>query len=169
MALAGLAYIMPLLAFLLVFVVTYAMLSKTKILGGNNFMHLFLSFVISTVFVVSPNAQKFALISTPWIAVLVFMIFIILLLLVFVRGKVDDIVKSPAVSVVLVLVVLIIFVVAAINVFGPLISPYLPGGNETGLTTQQAYTKHFFTSTAVIGAIILLIIAAIASWMLTKS
>jgi hypothetical protein len=162
------AYIMPLLAFLLVFVVSYALLSKTKILGGNNFLHLFMSFVLAIVFIVSPNAQKFAMISTPWIAVLIVAIFFIMLMLVFVRGKIDDIVQSPTVAIILVGILLLIFIISAINVFGPVISPYLPGSSEAGMTVQETATKHFFTSPAVIGAVILLIVAAIASWIIAK-
>jgi len=168
MALASFSYFMPLLAFLLVFIVTYALLAKTKILGGNSFLHLFLSFIISIIFIVVPSAQKFVMISTPWFAVLIVMVLIILLLITLVRGKFEDLVQSPTVALILIGVVLIIFIVAAINVFGPVISPYLPGA-DTGLTSQQLQTKHFFTSPAVIGAVILLIIAAIASWILTKS
>ena len=168
MDLSSVAYLMPLLAFLLVFTVTYALLSKTKILGENNFMHLFLSFVISIIFVISPSAQKFAMISTPWVAVLILMVFFIFLMLTFVRGNLDDVVKSPVVAVVLIVLVLVLFIIAAVNVFGPIIAPYLPGGSEVGMTAQETTTKHFFTSPAVIGAVILLIIAAIASWILTK-
>jgi hypothetical protein len=169
MVLESISPFMPLFAFLLVFIVTYALLAKTKILGENHFAHLFLSFIISIVFIVTPSAQKFAMVSTPWFGVLIIMVFIIFLLLTFVRGNVDDIVKSPAVAIVVIGVILVIFVIAALNVFGPVISSYLPGTAETGLTGQQAQTKHFFTSPAVIGAIILLIIAAIASWILTKT
>jgi hypothetical protein len=167
--LSSVAYIMPLLAFLLVFIVTFAILAKTKLLGANSFLHLFLSFLIAIVFVLAPSAQQITLFSVPWIAVLVVMIFIIILILTFVRGNIDDLVKNPAVAIIIALVVLGIFVMAAINVFSPIIAPYLPGASEAGLTGQQAVSKHFFTSPAVIGAVILLIIAAITSWILTKS
>ena len=168
MALESFAYIMPLFAFLLVFLVTYALLAKTKILGGSNFFHLFLSFIIAIIFVVAPSAQNFALVSTPWIAVFLISLFFIVMILSFVQGNIDDLVKSPFVAIVLVGIVLIIFIISAINVFGPLIAPYLPGHSEASLTSQQAYTKHFFLSPAVIGGVILLIIAALASWILAK-
>lgn len=163
-----LSYFMPLLSFLLVFIVTYAILAKTKILGGNSFIHLFLSFVVSIIFIISPSAQKFAMVSTPWIAVFIVILFFILLMLVFVHGNLDDVVKNPIVPVAIVGVMLVIFIIASVNVFGPLISSYLPGGSEAGMTEQQAYAKHFFTNPAVIGAVILLILAAIASWVLMK-
>jgi hypothetical protein len=165
----SLSYFMPLFAFLLVFIVTFALLAKTKILGGNSFLHFFVSFLLSIVFVVAPSAQKFIVLSTPWFVVLIIMIFIILLLITFVRGKMEDLVQSPVVAVVIIGLVLIIFIAAAINVFGPLISSYLPGASETGVSSQSLQAKHFFESPAVIGAIILLIVAAITSWILTKS
>jgi len=165
---SSLGYLMPLLAFLLVFIVSYALLAKTKILAISNFWHIFLSLVIAIMFVVSPSATQFTMVSTPWIAVFIVTLFFILMLLTFVHGKLDEVVKSPAISIVLILVLLIIFVISAVNVFGPLVTSYLPGGSEATLTTQQAQTKHFFFSPAVIGAMILLVIAAVASWVLTK-
>jgi len=166
---SSLGYLMPLLAFLLVFIVSYALLAKTKLLSVSNFWHIFLSLVIAIIFVVSPTATQFVMISTPWVAIFIVALFLILMMLTFIKGNLDDTVKSPAVAIIVVLVVLIIFVISAVNVFGPLITSYLPGGSEAGLTTQQAAAKHFFLNPAVIGAIILLIIAAVASWVLTKS
>jgi hypothetical protein len=166
---SSISYIMPVLAFILVFIVTFALLAKTKILGSNSFFHMLISFIVAIIFVIAPTMQKFAMISTPWIAVLIVMISIILMLLTFVRGNVDDLVKSPAAAVVIILVILIVFVLSAVNVFGPVISPYLPGGSQANLTSQEAASAHFFTNPAVIGAVILLIIAAIATWILTKS
>ena len=165
---SSLGYLMPLLAFLLVFIVSYALLAKTKILAVSNFWHIFLSLVIAIMFVVSPSASQFTMISTPWIAVFLIALFFIVMMLTFLHGNLDEVVKSPAISIVLIVVLLIIFVISAVNVFGPLITSYLPGGSEAALTPQQAQAKHFFVNPAVIGAIILLIIAAVASWVLTK-
>ena len=156
------SYLMPILAFLLVFLVTFALLAKTKILGGSNFLHFFLSFVISIIFVVSPSAKEYTIMTIPWIAVLIIALFVILLTLALVKGSIDDLVKSPVVAIMLVVVVLIIFFIAALNVFGPFFSQYMPGPN------QKPGLISFLINPAVLGGIILLIIAAVASYVLTK-
>jgi hypothetical protein len=150
--------IMPIMAFLLVFLVTYALLAKTKILGGNSFLHIFVSFIMAIVFIVSPSATGFTILATPWIAVTLVMIFFVLVLFAFVHGNIEDVVKSPIVTIILVAVILIIFIVAAVNAFGPF---FLQTEEKTGLIG-------FLISPTILGGIILLIIAAIASWVLTK-
>jgi hypothetical protein len=117
---------------------------------------LLLSFVIAIILVISPGAREFTVATVPWIAILIFMIFAILLVFAFVKGDIEDLVKSPVVSIILVIAVLIVFLVAAMNVFGPMFS-----GESEGLIG-------FLVSPAVLGGIILLIIAAITSWVLTK-
>jgi len=153
---------MPILAFLLVFIVTYALLAKTKILGSTNFIHLFLSFIIAIVFVVSPSAREYTVMTVPWIAVMIIILFIALTVIMFVRGNIDDIVKSPIVAVLLVVAILIIFFISALNVFGPFFSQYAPGPE------QKPGLISFIINPAVLGGIILLVIAGITSWVLTK-
>jgi hypothetical protein len=64
---------------------------------------------------------------------------------------------------------MIIFLVAAVNVFGPIIKPYLPTStSETGAESNLLQVKHVLFNPSVLGMIILLIVAAIASWIVTK-
>ena len=154
--------ILPILAFMLVFLVTYALLAKTKIIGGNSFVHSLVSFLIAIIFAVSPSATEFTVVAMPWVAVLIMVIFVVLMTFSLVKGNIDDIVKSPIVSLILVAIVLIIFIAAAINVFSPFFSQYMPGeGQKPGLIS-------FLINPAILGGIILLIIAAIATWILSK-
>lgn len=156
------AIVLPIMAFLLVFIVTYALLAKTKILGSNNFIHLFLSFVIAIVFSVSPAASEYTVATIPWVIVLLAVLFSIMLTFALVKGNIEDLVKSPVVAIILVAVVLIIFVISALNVFGPFFSQYMPGAQ------QKPGLISFLISPPVLGGIILLIIATVASWVLTK-
>jgi len=154
--------ILPILAFLFVFVVVYALLTKTKILGGNSFIHSLLSLVISLIFSMSPSATEITVLTTPWIAVLITTVFFILLIFAFVHGKIEDVVKSPIIGIILVIVILIIFIAAAINVFGPIFSQYMPGYQ------QKPGLISYITNPTVLGGLILLIIAAVTSWIFTK-
>ena len=150
------------MAFLFVFLVTYALLAKTKILGGNTFIHSFVSFLIAIAFALSPSAAEFTVMTIPWIAVMLVVLFCIILAFALVRGNIEDIVKSTVVAVILVIVVLVIFLVSALNVFGPFFSQYMPGPQ------QKPGIISFLINPSVLGGIILIIIAAIASWVLTK-
>ena len=155
--------ILPIMAFLFIFVVTYALLAKTKVLGGNTFIHAFISFIIAILFAMSPSATEFTVMTIPWIAVLLVVLFCIILAYALMKGSVEDIVKSPVVGLILIIVVLIIFLVSALNVFGPFFAQYLPGPQ------QKPGLISFLIHPSVLGGIILLIIAAVASWVLTKN
>lgn len=164
----NLAYFMPLFSFLLVFILTFALLAKTKMLGENAFIHTFVSFIVAIIFFISPTAQQFTKLSMPWVAVFLVCIVFILMTLAFVGGKIENVVKTPIVGKAAIIVLLIIFLVSAIQVFGPAMSPYLPSGNEAGASTDLLYIKHILYSPSVIGAVLLLAVAAVVSWVLTK-
>lgn len=161
---SSLVFIMPLLAFLFIFIVSFALFSKTKILGGSEVTNVLISFLISIIFVVNPPATKFTLATIPWIAVLMVVLLFILLILTFVKGNIEDIVKSKIVALILVAAVLLVFLGAAVNVFGPLINVVSSGSLEP----IQNTALELFLSPAVLGAIVLVIIAGITYYFLTK-
>ena len=162
MASIALGYIMPLLAYLFVFTLVYALLAKTKILGSNAFLHFVLSLVVAVTFVLTPMSTKFTVLTVPWIAIFIFMVFFILLVITFIRGNIDDIVKSSFIAVIVAIIILIIFFISAMNVFGPLVS------QGSYLSPEGQSALNFFTNPQFYGLAILLIIAGIISWQVTK-
>jgi len=162
MASIALGYIMPLLAYLFVFTLIYALLAKTRVLGNNKVVHFTISIVVAIIFVLTPMSTQFTVLTIPWIAIFIFMVFFILLVITFVRGKIDDIVKSQFIAVIIAIVVLIIFFISAMNVFGPLVS------QGTYLSAQGQQAVGFFVNPQFYGLAILLIIAGIISWQVTK-
>ena len=156
------ALIMAVMAFLFIFLVTYAILAKTKILGGNNFIHLITSFLIAVAFGLSPGATEFTAMTIPWIGVLLVVLFCIILAFALIHGNIEDVVKSPIVAVIIVIAVLVIFLVSALNVFSPFFSQYAPG------PSQKPGLISYLINPSVLGGIILIIVAAVASWVLTK-
>jgi len=161
MASIALAYIMPLLSFFFVFTLVFALLAKTRVLGGNAFIHFTISAVIAIVFVLSPLATKFTALTVPWIAIFIAIVFFILLILTFIRGSIDDLVSNPVIAIIVVAVILVIFLLAAINVLGPLMS-------HGALSTETVGTINFFTDPKFLGLVALVIIAAVVSWVVTK-
>ena len=161
---SSLIYVMPLLAFLFIFVVCFALFSKTKILGGSGVTNVLVSFLIAAMFVLNPPATKFTIATMPWIAVLIFVLLFVMLILAFVRGNIDDLVQSKIVALILVVAVLLVFLAAAVNVFGPLMSSIAAGNLEP----VQGTSAELVFNPAVLGALILLIVAGVTYYFFTK-
>jgi len=152
--LSGIATLVPVFGFLLVFVVSYALLGKTKLLGENKFVHILTSFAIAIIFLVSANAIEYVRVVTPWFAAFIVSLLFIGLV-VGMTGNLEKVFK-PGFAWFIVIILLIIFVLSAIYVFADVINKYMGG------------VKAFLLQPQVFGIIILLALAVIASWLLTK-
>lgn len=150
--LTGLSYFMPVLGFLLVFTIIFALLSKTKLLGENNFIHILLSLVIGVIFVISTSAVKYTETVTAWFAIFIVSLVFILLTIAFVHGNLEDFFKNNAwVGWVILIVLILMFLVAAIRVF-PVVDAWFRSSLDWSKRPQ------------VFGAIILFVVAGLASW-----
>lgn len=148
---SGLSYFMPIFGFLFVFAIVMALLIKTKILGDNKFINVLISFIVAIIFSTMTSAQKYVQAVTPWFVVLIVALFFILLLIGLSQRKIEEIMKPGFVWVFIVALILI-FLIAAIKVF----SFWQP-------------IKEFITNEAkIVGGVLLLIIAALAAWVMTK-
>jgi len=153
---SGLSYFMPIFGFLFVFVIVYALLLKTKLLGENMFVNLIISFIVAIIFSVTASAQTYVQQVAPWFAVLMIALFFVLIIIGLSQQKISDIMKPGFVWVFIVLLILV-FLISAIKVF-----PNAFGHawwDVVGFVTVQA---------RIAGAIILLIIAGIAAWIITR-
>lgn len=151
--LTGIGTFVPVFAFLLVFVVVYALLSKTKLLGENKFVHIFTSFVVAIIFLVSANAIEYVKIVTPWVAAFIVSLLFIGLVIGLMGKEPLEKVFTPSFAWFLVIVLIIIFIVSAIHIFAP------------ALTGPKAVTL----SPQIIGILILIGITVFAAWLLAKS
>jgi hypothetical protein len=68
---------MPVIAFLFMFVLIYALLIKTKVLGDNQFTALFLSLIVAAFFIVNTQLVNFIQINVSWFAVFAVCLFLI--------------------------------------------------------------------------------------------
>ena len=153
---SSITYFEPILAFLIVFVVMFAVLAKTKILGEDNkFVNIFVSFLIATIFVSAAGVTEYVLTITPWFAVLLISVLFILVLTGFV-GQIDLVKKGTAVAALIVLG--IVFLVSGYVVF----SSYL---NNPGVLR----ILDLISDSRVSGGIVLLVVALIVSWILAKA
>jgi FtsH-binding integral membrane protein len=148
---SGLSYFMPIFGFLFVFVIVYALLSKTKLLGESMFINLLISFIIAVIFATISSAQEYVEAVTPWFVVLIIALFFILILIGLSQQKINDIMKPGFVWVFIVALILV-FLISAVKVF----AFWQP-------------IKEFVTAEGrIVGGILLLIIAALAAWVITR-
>ena len=159
---------MPILAFVLVFVVVYAVLVKSKIFGDNNFIYSIISLVVSLIFILTPGARQFITTSTPALIVFLVSSFFLLFIVGFVHGDIKDIVKETKFGQIALVIVLLIFLVSAIMVFGPVLEKFTPWGSDEGLSTSGSHFKSFIFHPSVLGVIALFLVAAAVAWAVNR-
>jgi len=160
-------YFAPILAFFIVFVLMYALLNKTKVIGENTWILLFVSFIIATIFVTAGSVSQVLLNVIPWFAILVVALFFILLLSGFV-GEIDAIRKG--VNWFFVILLVLVFIISGVKVFSHTLSPYLPGPyfGAGDADPQVLFFLDWLYTPRIIGAVLLLGLAALVSWVLVK-
>lgn len=143
---------LPILAFLLVFTVVFAVLAKIKVLGESKFVNLLISFIVAAIFVSVTSATDYVIKITPWFVIFVVSFMFILIIIGF-SDKVPDALKK-GLGIVFVIGVLIAFLISAFYTFS---SASFIGQVSDWVTKPRIY-----------GAILLIVIGAIASWILTR-
>lgn len=162
---SGLFFFMPVFSFLFVAVIIYALLLKTKILGESQWINLLISFILAVVFMSFSSAELYIRTIVPWFVVLMVIVFLVLLIALF-STKAWDKIMTPAFAWVVVGVLIIIFLIAAIRVFNPVLHPDL--GVTSGQGTSFIEQIRDYMGGGFAGSILLLIIAAIVAWVITK-
>ncbi|MDP3026525.1 MAG: hypothetical protein Q8N63_02365 [Nanoarchaeota archaeon] len=160
---SGINFFMPVFSFLFVFILVYALLAKTKIIGDSKFVLLLISFIIAVVFMSFSSLELFVRTIIPWFIVLVVAVFLILIIGMF--SSKSWVPKSGFAWVVIV-VLLVIFLISAIYVFNPVFHPDL--GVASGEGTSLLQQIKGYMNGGVVGSIILVVIAAIVAWVITK-
>jgi hypothetical protein len=166
MDISGINFFMPVFGFLFVFLIVYAVLFKTKILGDNKFVQVLVSFVIAVIFMSFSSLDLYVKTITAWFVVLLVIVFFILMLIGF--SDTTKIIMKPFFAWIIVIVLIFFFLVAAIKVFNPVFH----SGTliEQGSGDNNAFTqlKDFLGTPKVFGSILLLVIALLVSWVITK-
>jgi len=165
--LSGLAFFAPIFVFLIVFAVMYALFKKSEIIGETNFIQLFVAFLIATVFVTAGSVQQVVLNVIPWFVVLLVALFFILVMAGFI-GKKEDFV-GKGVGWVFIVLLILVFVISGVKVFSGVLGPYIPGaGFGVGGDPEILTFLDWLYSPRVLGAGLLILAAAIVSWILVK-
>ena len=162
---SAITYFAPLIAFLIVWVVMFAVLSNFKVLGDNKFIQTFISLLIAALFVSVAGVREYVLTIIPWFAVLIISTFFILALTGFI-GTTDAVKKG--VGAVFLILLVVVFLVSAIVVFSGVIGPYLPGSDIAGGESEVLRFTDWIYSPRVAGAISLIVVSALVAWVLVR-
>lgn len=149
---SGLNFLMPIFSFLFVFIFVYALLAKTKILGDNKPIHLFISFLLAVFFIVNLDMGNYLVYSVAWIVIFFICLFLILTIIMFTHEKLD-VVKKPWVAWVLIVFLILFFIVSSSYFF------------SWALNWDSIMS---WIDTEWFGFVLLLILAGIVSWILSK-
>ncbi len=155
-----LEFFLPVFTFLFVFVLTFAVLDKFKLMGENKWLKLIAAFSIALIFLFSNDTLRFVQLITPWFVVLVILALFILSLFMFMglkEGDVTNTVKDPTVYWTVLVIIIILLIIAIGEVFS-VVSPYSPTGEQTPPSEGLRAISHPRT----LGALFLLIVAAFA-------
>jgi len=144
-------YFMPIFAFMLVFIIIYALLKKTEILGGGEAVMLFISFILASFFIVEASLVEFVQFSSAWFGTLIIMVFFVLAIFAFMPWKepFEFMSKSSWFSWVLLALIIAFFIISSAYTFHWAVN----WGR-----VQSWFNTDWF------GMILLLIVAGIVSW-----
>jgi hypothetical protein len=158
-----LAYFTPIITFLLVFTLVYAFLAKTKVLGENASVNAFVGFISGLIFILAPLARKYTLEVVPWLTVLIILLFFFILIITFIHSNFEAVLKNKLFTAAVILVLLAIFLVSSLHVFGPLVKTY---AGALGINLGEV--RDLILQPAVLGVLLLFVIAAVLSWFFQK-
>mgnify|MGYP001586940675 CR=1 FL=1 len=156
---------MPLLTFVFVFILIYAILKKTKILGETGIINVITSLILSIILLAFTSVGNYIANITPWFSVLLTISFFFFMLIAF-------LIKEPASflkPLTIVFIIIFAFVlIAAIFYTFPNTQAYLPGQSEEGANDTLLTIKHFIFEEKFLSGFLLLVIAIIVGFIITR-
>jgi len=172
-----LQYFIPVFIFLFVFILFFAVLQKTKVLGGNSGMDALVSFSVAMLFMFVSEARQLITVITPWLVILLVIFMSFMLIFMFMGVKAETIADtfSESGNVWTIVIILIIgLIIAFTQVFGSKIAsitqgpyPVETGAEQTTTQPTQQGSQHFLVtvgsivfSPKILGMFLLLIIAS---------
>ncbi len=161
----GINYFMPLFSFFFVVLIVYLILNKTKILGESNFLNFLVSFIMAIIFMSFSSIELYVRNIIPWFVVLLIIVFLVLFLAAFSTKDIDKIMTSKFAWAVMIILI-IIFMIVAIQVFNPVFHPDKIITSGSGTAGSQII--NFFVNSRYTGTILLVIISAVLGWVVTR-
>ena len=154
-SLSAVSFFLPIIAFVLVFVVIYALLVKTKVLGGAQSVMVFVSLALAAFFVVEASLVEWVQFSSAWISAVAIAVFFLVLLFGLIPGEnqFKILTDKNGLAIGILVAVLVLFIFSSAYVFNWALN--------WGTLTDWFHTEWF-------GFVILLIVAAVVAKTITK-
>jgi hypothetical protein len=161
----GINYFMPLFSFFFVFIIVYAILAKTSILGESKFFNFLVSFIMAIIFMSFSSIELYVRNIIPWFVVLLIIVFLVLLIAAFSTKDIDKIMTNKFAWAVIAILIIIFFIVA-VQVFNPVFHPdkIIASGNSNA----GSQIVDFFVNSKYTGSILLIVITAIVAWVISR-
>lgn len=158
---SGLNFFMPLFSFLFVFLISYALLKKTQIFGDTPF-YLVISLILAAVFFSFSSLELYVRTVMPWFVVLIVISFMVLVMAGATTKNLDWIMNSKL-GWFFIILLIAVFLIAAIKVFNPSLHPDLgiTSGDGPGILIQL---ENFFGTSKWIGSVLLILIVVFIGW-----
>lgn len=157
-------HILPVITFLLVFTIAYALFSRADMLKDRN-LDLLAAFTISILFLFTPNALTIIEIATPW-----FMLFVVFLVLIFTtflflgykQEGLHDLIRTPTVYYPILIVMIGIFLFALSQVFGEQVQAIFGEGGPSEEDALLTQIVGVVLHPRLLSAVFILLVAALA-------
>ena len=146
--------------FLLIFAITYGVISKTKFFGENQTVYIIVSAVVAFVFVLSAKAVEFINVLIPFVILFLVIILFIMIVTASTGVKVDAMVNSITKGGWIVILVMLVIIILTVNT---IVFPDL--GEESSNGFGGIITA--LISPTVIGLIVLFAVFAMAAYVVT--
>ena len=155
-------FLTPIFIFIIVFVGSYALLNKTKVLGTNQGLQALAAFAASMFFILNPAGRALVVVGTPWLMFFGLLVVGIVAFLLFfgVKDKdIADVMGGPTMLTISISFFVILFLVVLSMVYGPI---FMSDNSPTfwGAVKRTLYHPR------VLGAIFLIVVASyIVRWV----
>lgn len=168
----------PVITFLFIWAIVYALLEKSQLLKGSQNLHAFIGFAIGLMFLFTPSATTLINVFTPWMVVLfivVILIMVIFLSIGYTETSFVNYMGEGTVRWTILIIVITILVISMTQVF-PTVSTVAGGGGTNidvgegaGSSSVGEEVRRAIFNPKMLGALFLLIISAFAVRLISES
>lgn len=156
---------MPLYALVFVVVLSFAVISKTKIIGESKGINFLISLILGVIFISFASVRQYVVNVTVWFAVILTFIFFFMLITAF-------IIKEPAaffkpIAIVFIILMALIIIITVFASF-PGTHAYIPGSSEEGGNEFLLNIKHFILKDSFLSGVLLIIILIAVAFIITR-
>jgi len=162
-------YFSPIIVFLFVLIILWALLEKTNFFPGNKFANMLIAFCLSFLFILIPELREIITLSTPWFVIMFIFLFMLILIFLFMGVKPEVIGKlfggpKPNLTIVwfIIIIAFAIFGYAFTQVYGEQVHAITSGETTDGGSELTQNIGAILFTPKVLGMVFLMVLAGFA-------